>query len=162
MDGNLRLSNRERAELRERFLKKAAAAFERMFDKANQDQLVTFTQREDLACLLGDDMAASLLEEHVAKDAQARPPAPEAACCPRCQQPGKRVTKRNEKLEERSLTTRRGQITVRREKWRCSKCRIIFFSARPQARLGDGGLQSPGLGKSGAAGEQGGIVRGSE
>ena len=73
MDGNLRLSNKERAELRERFLKKAAAAFERMFGKANQDQLVTFTQREDLACLLGEDMAASLLEEHAAKDTQARP-----------------------------------------------------------------------------------------
>ena len=68
MDGNLRLSNKERAELRERFLKKAAAAFERMFGKANQDQLITFTQREDLACLLGEEMTASLLEEHVAKD----------------------------------------------------------------------------------------------
>ena len=49
MDGNLRLSNKERAELRQRVLKKAAAAFERMFGKANQYQLVTFTQREDLA-----------------------------------------------------------------------------------------------------------------
>jgi hypothetical protein len=107
MDGNLRLSNKERTDLRERFLKKAAAAFERMFGKANQDQLVTFTQREDLACLLAEDMAASLLEEHAAKDTQARP-TQETACCPQCQKPGKRVSKRNEELEERPLTTRAG------------------------------------------------------
>ena len=161
MDGNLRLSNKERAELRERFLKKAAAAFERMFGKANQDQLVTFTQREDLACLLGEEMTASLLEEHAAKDEQVRP-TPETACCPQCQRPGKRVTKRSEKLEERPLTTRAGPITLRREKWRCSKCRIVFFSPGPQAGVGDGGLQSPGPGESGAAGEQSGIVRGRE
>jgi hypothetical protein len=159
MDGNLRLSNKERAELRERFLKKAAAAFERMFGKANQDQLVTFTQREDLACLLAEDMAASLLEQHAAKDTQARPTA-EAACCRQCQKPGQRITKRNEKLEERPLTTRAGPITLRREKWWCSKCRIVFFSAGPQAGLGDGGLQSTRPGESGAAGEQGGVVRG--
>lgn len=152
MDGNLRLSSKERAELRERFLKKAAAAFERMFGKANQDQLVTFTQREDLACLLGEEMAASLLEEHAAKDVQARP-TPDRACCPRCQKPGKRVIQGKEKLEERPLTTRAGQITLRREKWRCSKCRIVFFSAGPQAGVGDGGLQSAGCGESGAAGE---------
>lgn len=158
MDGNLRLSNKERAELRERFLKKAAAAFERMFGKANQDQLVTFTQREDLACLLGEEMSASLLEEHVGKDTQARP-MQEAACCPQCQKPGKRVSKRNEKLEERPLTTRAGPITLRREKWRCTKCRIVFFSARPQAGFGDGRLQSARVGESGAAGKQGGVVR---
>jgi hypothetical protein len=161
MDGNLRLSNKERAELRERFLKNAAAAFERMFGKANQEQLVTFTQREDLACLLGEEMSASLLEEHAAMDAQARP-TPEMACCPRCQKPGKRVSKRNEKLEERSLATRVGQVTLRREKWRCAKCRIVFFSAGPQARIGDGGLQSTGVGKSGAASEQGRVVPGRE
>lgn len=161
MDGNLRLSNKEGAELRERFMKKAAAAFERMFGKANQDQLVTFTQREDLACLLGEEMSASLLEEHTAKDAHVRP-VHEAACCPRCQQPGKRVTKRNEKLDERPLTTRAGQITLRRERWRCAKCRVVFFSARPQAEVGDGRLQSAGPGASGAAGEQGGVLRGRE
>lgn len=157
MDGNLRLSNKERAELRERFLKKAAAAFERMFGKAYQDQLVTFTQREDLACWLAEDMASSLLEEHAAKDEQARPEQ-ETVCCPRCHRPGKRVSKRHEKLEERPLTTRVGEIVLRREKWRCSKCRIVFFSAGSQVGVGDGGLQSVDLRESGAAGEQGGIV----
>jgi hypothetical protein len=120
---------------------------------------VTFTQREDLACLLAEDMAASLLEQHAAKDTQARPTA-EAACCRQCQKPGQRITKRNEKLEERPLTTRAGPITLRREKWWCSKCRIVFFSAGPQAGLGDGGLQSTRPGESGAAGEQGGVIRG--
>lgn len=150
MDGNLRLSSKEREELKERFMKKAAAAFERMFGRANQDQLVTFTQREDLACLLAEDMAGSLLEEHACKDTQARP-TQAAACCPQCHRPGKRVTKRNEKLEERPLTTRAGPITLRREKWRCAKCRIVFFSAGPQAGVGDGGLQPTRLGESGEA-----------
>lgn len=159
MDGQLRLSSKQRAELRERFMKRAAAAFERMFGKANQDQLVTFTQREDLACVLGEEMSAFLLEEHAAQDAEVRP-APAAACCPKCHQPGRRVTKRNEKLDERPLTTRVGPIALRREKWRCAKCRVVFFSAGPQAGAGHGRVQPAGRGASGAAGEQGGVVRG--
>ncbi len=47
------LQRQERETLRERWLLRAGQAFERMFAEANQDQLVTFTEREDLACLLG-------------------------------------------------------------------------------------------------------------
>jgi transposase len=112
-----------------------------MFAEANQDQLVTFTEREDMACLLGDELAAFLLEEHAAKDSQVRPSEKKPPCCPKCDQPGKRVSKRHdEPLTERELTTRAGEIQLRREQWRCPKCRIVFFSAGPQAEVGDGAL----------------------
>src|SRR4051794_35682687 len=60
------LHRREREELRERWLLRAGQAFERMFAEENQDQLVTFRQREDLAVTLSRELAAFLMEEHVA------------------------------------------------------------------------------------------------
>jgi transposase len=99
--------------------------------------LVTFTEREDMACLLGEELARFLLEEHAAVDRQVRPPENQPAGCPKCQQPGQRISKRNEKLPERELTTRAGEIKLRREQWRCKKCRVIFFSVRPQVEARD-------------------------
>lgn len=162
MDGQSKSSRKAQAELRERWMKRAAAAYERMFGKANQEQLVTFTEREDMACALGDELAAFLLEEHAAGDAQVRPSNKSAVCCPKCQKPGRRLSKRNEKLPERPLTTRAGEITLRRERWECTSCRILFFSVGPQAGVGDGGIQSADTGKGGTASDQGAVVRGSE
>jgi hypothetical protein len=159
MEGRLNLRRKDREALRERWLKRAGKAFERMFADANQDQLVTFTEREDMACLLGQELAAFLLEEHAAVDRQVRPPEKQPPCCPKCQQPGVRVTERTEKLPERELTTRAGEVQLRREQWRCQKCRILFFSVRPQAQVGDGALQSTAAREGGAAGEQGGLIQ---
>jgi hypothetical protein len=160
MEGRLFLRGKDREALRERWLLRAGHAFERMFGKVNQDQLVTFTEREDMACLLGEELAAFLLEEHAAADCQVRSSEKQSLCCPKCQQPGERRTKAQEKLPERELTTRAGEIKLRREQWRCKKCRILFFSVRPQAEVGHGAIQSTALGKGGAAGEQGGILPG--
>ncbi len=162
MEGRAFLRRKDREALRERWLLRAGKAFERMFAEANQGQLVTFTEREDMACLLGKEMAAFLLEEHAAAEGQVRASEKRPPCCPKCQQPARRVTKAKEKLPERELTTRAGKITLRREQWRCPKCRVVFFSAGPQAEVGDGGLQPAGAGESGAASEQGGIVQGSQ
>jgi hypothetical protein len=101
---------------------------------------VTFSEREDMACLLGKQLAAFLLEEHAAADSQVRPPERQPPGCPQCHQPGKRVSQRDEELPERELTTGAGEIKLRREKWYCAKCRRVFFSARPQAAVGDRGL----------------------
>lgn len=158
MEGRSFLSRKAREALRERWLLRAGKAFERMFAENNQHQLVTFTEREDLACLVAKELSAFLLEEHVAADRQVRPSDKQAPLCARCQKPCKRVTKPNEKLPERDLTTRVGTVTLQREKWRCPKCRVLFFSARPQAEVGDGGLQPADSGEGGAAGEQGGVV----
>ena len=129
-----------------------------MFAEAHQDQLVTFTEREDLACLLGKELATFLLEEHAAADRQVRPSGKQAVACPKCQQPGERVTQPDAKLPERGLTTRAGKVQLRREQWRCPSCRILFFSARPQVEVGDRGVQPAGVGAGGAAGEQGVVV----
>jgi hypothetical protein len=162
MEGRSNFRRKDREALRERWLLRAGQAFERMFDKDNQDQLVTFTEREDMACALGKELATFLLEEHVAVDPQVRPSEKQPPCCPRCQQPGQRVTKRQEPLPERPLTTGAGEVHLRREQWRCKKCRILFFSAGPQAGLGDGGLQSAGVAEGGSASSQGPIVQGGE
>ena len=162
MAGRAILSQKEREALRARWEQRAAQAFERMFGAANQDQLVTFSQREDMACALVKELAAFLVEEHAAADAQVRPNPKRPPCCPKCQQPGERVSKRGAPLSERELTTRAGAVKLRREQWRCSKCRIAFFPAGPTAAVGNGGLQSVDPGEGGAAGEQGGVVPGGE
>ena len=160
MEGRSFLRRKDREALRERWLLRAGKAFERMFGEASQEQLVTFTEREDLACLLGKEMMAFLLEEHVAADGQVRPAKKQPPRCPKCEQPATRVTEPDEDLPERALTTRAGAIKLRREKWRCRKCRIVFFSAGPKAEAGDGRVQSVDRAEGGAASEQGGVVQG--
>ena len=87
MEGRPFLRRKDREALRERWLLRAGQAFERMFAEANQDQLVTFTEREDMACLLGKELAGFLLEEHAAADSEVRPspkrpPVTSKACQP--------------------------------------------------------------------------------
>lgn len=113
---------------RERWRKRSEAAYERMFASGG---LTTFTEREDMACLIARELAAFLLEEHLADDGQVRPIEESLACCPKCQKAGERVTERGKKkLPERPVTTRAGEVVLRREQWRCRTCRILFFSAR--------------------------------
>jgi hypothetical protein len=162
MEGRANFRRKDREALRERWHLRAGQAFERMFGADNQDQLITFTQREDMACALAKELAIFLVEEHVAVDAQVRPSEKRPPGCPRCQQPGLRVTERQDALSERALTTGAGEVIVRREQWRCKKCRILFFSVRPQAGVGDGGLQSAGVGEGGSASSQGPLLQGGE
>jgi hypothetical protein len=145
---------------RERWRKRSEAAYERMFASG---ELTTFTEREDMACLLAREMAAFLLEEHLADDTQVRPPEEQPACCPRCQKAGERVSERNKKkLPERPLTTRAGDVVLRREQWRCRTCRILFFSARPQAEARHRGVQPAPAREGHAASSQGDVVSGRE
>ena len=162
MEGRSFLRRKDREALRERWLQRAGAAFERLFAEANQAQLVTFTQREDLACTLGKELAAFLLEEHVGVDGQVRRSEKRPPGCPKCQEPGQRVTQPHDPLPERALTTGVGKITVRREQWRCPKCRIVFFSVRPPVGVGNGRVQSAGAGEGRPAGGQGTLVQGSQ
>ena len=115
-----------REELRQRWLSHAAAAFDLMFRPDYQDQLVTFDQREERAWELGRDLTAWLLQQHVNADPQARPEGPPPTC-PKCGRPGHRVTDAGEPLSPRQLTTRSGEVTLQREKWRCTTCRVVFF-----------------------------------
>jgi hypothetical protein len=121
-----------------RWVERAEAAYRRMFEGKSQEELVTLTQRESMAMLIAKELAAFLLEEHVATDSAAQPAEASTTCCPKCGQPGTPAVEGSETLPERAVTTRAGDIRVRRERWRCAKCRVVFFSARRSAEAGDG------------------------
>jgi hypothetical protein len=124
---------------RERWLQQSEAAYRRMFEGKSEEELVTLTQRENMAVLIGKELAAFLLEEHVAMDRAAQPVEASTTCCPKCGQPGTPAVQ-EEGLSERTVTTRVGGIRVRRQRWKCEKCRIVFFPAGREIGLGDGRL----------------------
>jgi hypothetical protein len=148
--------------LRERWERRTDAAFQRMFEGKSQEELVTLTQRETMAMAIAKELAAFLLEEHVALDPAAQPAEASTTCCPKCGQAGTRAVQGDEELPGRAVTTHAGDIRVRRERWRCQKCRIVFFSAGRSPGAGDGRLQPGGAGEGGSAGEQGVVVRGGQ
>ena len=142
---------------KQRWLKRAEAAYQRMFDSG---ELTTLTEREDVACLIAKELAAFLIEEHLAGDAQVRPAKEQPPACPKCQKAGQRVTRPKEKLPERPMTTRAGEVVLRREQWHCPHCRVLFFSARPQAETRHRGVQPAVAAARHAAGGQSVVVSG--
>ena len=116
--------------IQERWKQRTDAAFERMISGKSVAELETMTQREDMAVLIGRELAAFLLEEQVALDPAVQPSEPASACCPKCGRAGTAAVRKEEALPERTVVTRTGEIRVRRQRWRCPKCRVIFFSAR--------------------------------
>src|SRR5262245_14072262 len=140
-------------QLRQQGRAAANDALERMFAAPEQDQLVTFSQRETRACLLGNELAAWLLERHVTSDARVRPADEHAPCCPTCGRPAQRVKPPNGRLPRRQLTTQAGTVEWPREQWRCATCRVAFFPSRPASATGHGGLQPQPAPEDRAAGE---------
>jgi uncharacterized protein with PIN domain len=130
----------KRGTVHDRWVQRTEAAYRRMFEGKSQEELVTLTQRESMAVLIGKELAEFLLEEHVALDPAAQPTEASATRCPKCGQPGARAVQEDEGLSERRVTTRAGDLRVRRERWHCAKCRIVFFSAGRSAGSGDGRL----------------------
>jgi len=124
----------------DRWVKRTEAAYRRMFEGKSEEELATLTQRENMAVLIGKELAAFLLEEHVALDPAAQPAEASSTCCPKCGEAGTPAVQEDEELPERTVTTRVGDICVRRQRWECAKCRIIFFSAGRSAGPGDGRL----------------------
>jgi hypothetical protein len=122
----------------ERWVQRTEAAYGRMFEGKSQEELATLTKREEIAVLIGRELAAFLLEEHVALDSAAQPAEASTTCCPKCGQAGTPAVQGDEELPERTVTTRVGPIRVRRQRWQCAKCRIVFFSAGRSAAAGDG------------------------
>lgn len=143
--------------LRERWKQRSESAFQRMFEGKSQEELVTLSEREDMAVLIGKELAAFLLEEHVARDAAAEPGEAATTCCPKCGQPGKPAARKDEKMVKRRLTTRAGEIRLKRQRWYCAKCRVIFFSAGRATPSGNGRLQ-PEAGRAGGSSVEQGVV----
>jgi hypothetical protein len=161
MDGSQPGDMRERARLRRQWLQRAEAAFEEMFDRQQPDALVTFSQREEMACALGKELSVWLLEQHVAADLHVRPPDEPAPVCPKCGRAGQRLTQPDKELPKRQLTTAAGEVTLQREQWRCATCRVAFFPSGPEAAIGDGGLQPTAVAESSAARREG-FLQGSQ
>jgi hypothetical protein len=129
-----------RQRLRQQWLQQAEAAFDLLFDATEQEHLVTFTQREQRAAALGKELAAWLLEQHLADDPAVRPPSETPPPCPKCGQPGQRLTTPDQPLPQRQLFCAAGEVLLRREEWRCKTCRVSFFPSGSQTAVGDGGL----------------------
>jgi hypothetical protein len=115
-----------REQLRQQFLQQAAQAFDLMF--TDDDDLVTFDQREHRADDLGKTLALQLLQNHANTDPAADPPPGQDVPCPRCQRPARRLDDPEHPLPDRPLTVASGQdVVLRRARFRCTTCRVVFF-----------------------------------
>ena len=132
----------------DRWVQRTEAAYRRMFEGKSQEGLATLTERENMAVLIGRELAAFLLEEHVAMDPAAQPAEASATCCPKCGRAGMPAVEGDEELPERTVTTRAGDIEVRRQRWRCAKCRIVFFPLDVRLGLGTEGYSPAVLAKA--------------
>ena len=112
---------------RAEFLSRAGQAFDRMFGADGQNGLVTFTQREERACEVTDELARWLMAEHIALDPSG--PSSVEAACPLCGGPMRYESAAQAEAEVRELQSRRGKIEYRRAAARCPRCRKIFFPA---------------------------------
>jgi uncharacterized protein with PIN domain len=130
--------DRKRAE----FVARAEAAFDRMFGTDGQNGLVTFTQREERACEVTDELARWLMAEHIRLDPQDGESV--EAACPLCGGPMRYESAAQARQEVRELQTRRGKIEYRRAAARCPRCRKVFFPAGRTAGVEDRRLQSGG------------------
>ena len=128
------------ATIHDRWVQRTEEAYRRMFEGKSQEELVTLTQRENMALLIAKELAAFLLEEQVALDPAVQPAEASKTCCPKCGQPGTPAVQEGQELPDLTVTTRAGDIRLRRQRWGCVDCRIVFFSARRSSGSGDGGL----------------------
>jgi hypothetical protein len=115
--------SRKRAE----FLSCAGQAFDRMFGADGQNGLVTFHQREERACQVGDELTRWLMAEHLALDPVGGTSVERD--CPICGGLVQYQSAGQAELELREFQTRRGKIEYRRAAARCPRCRKIFFPA---------------------------------
>ena len=110
---------------RRQFQEEAGRTFDQMLGSDGQNGLVTFAEREERACELGDGLTRRLLEEHLGADDAAE------ACgevvCPTCRRPVPCDTTKEAVKENREVATRRGTIHYERAARRCKSCRRIFF-----------------------------------
>src|SRR6202023_414715 len=112
-----RITSQELRKRRREFQEEAGRAFDQMLGSDGQNGLVTFAQREDRACELGDGLTRLLLEEHLAADEAADPGAEVA--CPICGGPVPCDEPDKVEMENREVLTRRGKVQYERAARRC-------------------------------------------
>lgn len=122
-----RITKKELLRRRQEFLEEAGRAFDQMLGDDGQNGLVTFAEREERACDLGDGLTRALLEEHLGADDAADPGA--GVDCPICGGPVRCDSPEKAETENRELLTRRGKVQYERAARNCKRCRRIFFPA---------------------------------
>ena len=118
----------DRAQLRQQWRDHADALFERFFPADPTPPTPTCDHLEQRGRQLATDLASWLPEQrlqHVADVAPARPHP-----CPRCGRPGQPAPQPGDPRPQRVLSTRVGPVAFRRERWRCTTCRVVFFPLR--------------------------------
>jgi hypothetical protein len=113
---------------RQGFLEEAGRAFDQMLGSDGQNGLVTFEEREERACELGDALTCRLLEEHLAAEEMADPD--EAVDCPFCGRPAPCPAPAEVEWEKREVLARRGPVEFERAAGYCKSCRRVFFPLR--------------------------------
>lgn len=122
-----RITKEELRRRRQEFLDRAGQAFDQMLGDDGHNGLVTFAEREDRACDLGDGLTRALLEEHIATDDAADPGA--VVDCPICGKPVHCDSPEEVEMQNRDVLTRRGKVQFERAARTCKPCRRIFFPA---------------------------------
>lgn len=120
-----RITSEELRKRRREFQEHAGQAFDQMLGSDGQNGLVTFEEREERACQIGDGLTRRLLEEHLSAD-DAVDPGVEVAC-PICGGPVRCDSPEEVEMENRQVLTRRGQVEYERAARRCKRCRRVFF-----------------------------------
>lgn len=120
-----RITAEELKARRREFVEEAGRAFDQMLGSDGQNGLVTFAEREERACELGDAMTRRLLEEHLSADDTADPGV--QVECPICGNPVPCQAPEKVELEKRQVQTRRGTVEYERAARRCKPCRRVFF-----------------------------------
>jgi len=121
----------EWAALREQFMAQAGAAFDLMFHPEHQHALVAFHQREAQVVDLIRHLGAWLLQNQANADPAAQPDPARVVLCPRCGRPAGPADDPDDPLPRRPLTTLTGQVELRRQRFSCTTCRVVFFPPRP-------------------------------
>ena len=120
-----RITAKELKDRRREFLEEAGRTFDQMLGSDGQNGLVTFEERENRACELGDALTRRLLEEHLSAEELGDPG--NTVACPICGQPVPCESPEEVELEKRRVETRRGPVEYERAARRCKPCRRVFF-----------------------------------
>jgi hypothetical protein len=118
----------DREQLHQQWRDHADALFERLFPADPTQPPPTFDHLEQRTRQLATDLASWLLEQRLQHAADAAP-AP-LHPCPRCGRPGQPAPPPDDPRPRRVLTTRVGLVAFRRQRWRCTTCRVVFFPLR--------------------------------
>jgi hypothetical protein len=120
-----RITAKELADRRKEFVEEAGRAFDQMLGADGSNGLVTFQEREDRACDLGDALTLRLLEEHLLADELADPG--KEVNCPCCGNTVLCPEPHKAQMQKRRVRTRRGILEFERASRLCKPCRRVFF-----------------------------------